>query len=187
MLNYKDILSGGGALADTEELSESGDRYTWDQIKSALSAVGAPSKIVSKLNKALSKVSKGRLGKVKGYGGEPKWDLFKTANEATTAGVGVGDYSPPLGMSRRDKDKFSSTTSMKKQFDQCVNTMGRSDMLGQCRKMGLSLGHLKDDDIRKTLNGMSVRNKRKFMGVASGMGMGSVDRWNRWAKPIDGK
>ncbi|RKX20215.1 MAG: hypothetical protein DRP51_06045, partial [Candidatus Zixiibacteriota bacterium] len=90
---------------------------------------------------------------------------------------GVGDFSPPLGMSRRDRDKFSSTGSMLKQFDQCAHTMGRKDMLGQCRKMGMSLSHLKDGDLRKTLLGMSVRNKRKFMGVGSGMGMGSTDQW----------
>jgi len=100
-------------------------------------------------------------------------------SEATTAGTGVGDYSPPLGMSRRDTDKFSSTTAMLKQFDQCTKTMSRKDMLRQCRKMGMSLNHLKDDDLRKTLLGMSVRNKRKFMGVGMGMGMGSIDRWTK--------
>jgi hypothetical protein len=63
---------------------------------------------------------------------------------------------------------------MLKQFDQCTLHMGRKGMLQHCRKMGLSLGHLKDDDIRKTLNGMSVRNKRKFMSVADGTGGGST-------------
>ena len=83
-------------------------------------------------------------------------------DEMTVAATGTGNYSAPLAFGKRGK--FSSIASMIKQFDQCARTMGRDDMLQQCRKLGLSLGHLKDDDLRKALTGMSVRNKRKFVG-----------------------
>jgi hypothetical protein len=83
-------------------------------------------------------------------------------DETTVAVTGTGDYSPPLAFTTRGK--FGSTGAMTKQFDQCARTMGRDDMLKQCRKLGLSLGHLKDDDLRKALTGMSVRNKRRFVG-----------------------
>lgn len=166
MHSYREILSGE---LEIEEAAPKGNKvkYTWDQINTALVKRGFAPKIIAGILSALVKVAKERL---------------TVTSEATTAGTGVGDYSPPLGMSRRDKDKFSSTTAMLKQFDQCTGTMGRKDMLGQCRKMGLSLSHLKDGDLRKTLTGMSVRNKRKFMGVGMGMGMGSTDRWTK--KPV---
>jgi hypothetical protein len=83
-------------------------------------------------------------------------------DEVTVAGTGTGNYSAPLAFGTRGK--FSSIASMIKQFDQCARTMGRDDMLKQCRSLGLSLGHLKDDDLRKALTGMSVRNKRRFVG-----------------------
>jgi hypothetical protein len=79
----------------------------------------------------------------------------------TVAGTGVGDYSPPLAMNTR----LSTKNSLLSQFDQCVRTMGRKDMLHQCRTLGLSHGKMTDDDLRKSLSGMSVRNKRKFMGA----------------------
>jgi hypothetical protein len=82
-------------------------------------------------------------------------------DEMTVAGTGVGAYSPPMAFKR---GKFSTRGALTLQFDQCAKTMGRDDMLKQCRRLGLSLGHLKDDDIRKTLTGMSFRNKRKFVG-----------------------
>ena len=82
-------------------------------------------------------------------------------DEMTVAGTGVGAYSPPLAMSKR----FSSKNSMLMQFDQCVKSMHRKDMLHQCRKLGLSQGKQTDEELRKSLLGMSVRNKRKFMGA----------------------
>jgi len=81
-------------------------------------------------------------------------------DEMTTAGIGTGDYSPPMAMSKR----FSSRDSMMQQFKNCTHTMGRKDLLVHCRKLGLSLSHLNDEDLRKTLNGMSMRNKRHFVG-----------------------
>ena len=84
----------------------------------------------------------------------------KKLNEMTVAGTGVGAYHPPLAMLK----KFSGKNAMVQQFKQCTKTMGRKDMLAQCRRLGLSLSHLNDDDLRKTLNGMSVRNKRHFVG-----------------------
>jgi hypothetical protein len=154
MKDYRDILQGGGTVAELEE------KKTWDNINTALTMMNMSPKIIVRVMSALKKVVKERL-------------TVNRLDEVTTAGVGVGDYSPPLGMSRRDKDKFSSTTAMKKQFDQCVYHLGRKNMLQHCRSMGLSLGHLKDEDIRKTLQNMSVRNKRKFLGVADGNGDGT--------------
>jgi hypothetical protein len=158
MKDYRDILQGGGTVAELEEKKT--DKYTWDNINTALTMMNMSPKIIVRVMSALKKVVKERL-------------TVNRLDEVTTAGVGVGDYSPPLGMSRRDKDKFSSTTAMKKQFDQCVYHLGRKNMLQHCRSMGLSLGHLKDEDIRKTLQNMSVRNKRKFLGVADGNGDGT--------------
>jgi hypothetical protein len=83
-------------------------------------------------------------------------------DETTVAGTGVGKYSAPLGMARRGR--FSSVGALSSQFDQCARTMGRADMLKQCRRLGLSMGHLNDEDLRKTLTSMSFRNKRKFVG-----------------------
>jgi hypothetical protein len=82
-------------------------------------------------------------------------------HEMTVAGTGVGAYSPPMAMSKR----FSSKNSMLMQFDQCVNSMHRKDMLHQCRSLGMSHGNMTDEELRKSLLGMSVRNKRKFMGA----------------------
>jgi hypothetical protein len=82
-------------------------------------------------------------------------------DEMTVAGTGVGAYSPPLSMNK----KFSAKNSMLMQFDQCVNSMHRKDMLHQCRTLGLSQGKMTDEELRKSLLGMSVRNKRKFMGA----------------------
>ena len=171
MKDYRELIDRG-SLEVTEAikpLKGNKKKYTWDQINIALTKRGySPAKILRILS-TLVEVARDRL---------------TMTSEATTAGTGVGDYSPPLGMSRRDKDKFSSTSSMLKQFDQCAKTMGRKDMLGQCRKMGMSLSHLKDGDLRKTLIGMSVRNKRKFMGSSMGMGMGSIDRWTKSPKIV---
>lgn len=143
-------------------------KFTWDQINTALTLYGMAPKDIATFIIALNKVVKEKL--------------VVKMDETTTAGAGTGDYHPPLGMSRRDKDAFSSSRAMLKQFNQRTGTMARNDMLSTTRKMGLSLGHLKDDDIRKTLTGMSVRNKRKFMGTSMGMGMGSIDKWVK--KPV---
>jgi hypothetical protein len=163
MQSYREILDGGGLDdgRDETELIEAKVEYTWDNINTALTMLNMSPKQIARVLSAIKKVVKERL-------------TVDALNEVTTAGVGVGDYTPPLGMSRRDSEKFSTRTAMLKQFDQCTLHMGRKGMLQHCRKMGLSLGHLKDDDIRKTLNGMSVRNKRKFMSVADGTGGGST-------------
>lgn len=89
-------------------------------------------------------------------------------DEQTTASIGVGKYSSPLQMQKRKKE----IDLIHKQCANIVNTMKRYDMLRHTRRMGLTLGHLKDDDIRKTILAMSLRNKRKFMGVANGTGSG---------------
>jgi hypothetical protein len=81
-------------------------------------------------------------------------------DEMTVAGTGVGAYSPPLAMQTR----FSSKNAMISQFRNCTNIMNRKDLLSQCRKLGLSLSHLSDEELRKSLNGMSLRNKQRFMG-----------------------
>jgi len=161
--NYREILEGGSLDGgrDEVELIEAKEKYTWDNINTALTMMNMSPKQIARVASALKKVVKENL-------------TVDALNEVTTAATGVGDYSPPLGMTRRDSEKFSTTTAMKKQFDQCTMHMGRKDMLQHCRKMGLSLGHLKDDDVRKTLSNMSVRNKRKFMGVANGEGGGST-------------
>lgn len=145
MRDYREILEGGSL--DTEE--EGGGeirRYTLEEVEAAAKLLKIEEKKCKRLGPAL--------------------------DEVTTTGQGVGQYHPPLGMTRRDSEKFSSKNAMLKQFDQCIYHMSRPGMLQHCRKMGLSLGHLKDDDIRKTLKNMSVRNKRKFMGVANGNGAG---------------
>ena len=142
-----------------------GQLYTWDQINTAMSMIGFGPKVIVKLLTAINKVVRERL--------------TIQMQEVTTAATGTGDFSAPLGMSKRDRDKFSSSRAMLKQFDQRTGVMARKDMLATTRSMGLSLGHLKDDDIRKTLTGMSVRNKRQFMGSSMGMGMGSIDRWTK--------
>ena len=149
MRDYREIL-GDRELAEGE-ITQKGRQFTWEQINTALMNLNYAPKIIARVLTALNKVLK----------------------EQTTTVQGVGAYTPPLGMSRRDRDKFSSTTAMKKQFDQCVHTMGRNGMLKHCRSMGLSLGHLKDDDIKTTLKAMSVLNKRKFLGVADGNGDGT--------------
>lgn len=146
MRDYRTILGDGELVLDEKPGS-----YSWEQINEALTKLNISPRIIARVLTALEKVIK----------------------EQTTTVQGVGAYTPPLGMSRRDRDKFSSTTAMKKQFDQCVYHMGRKNMLQHCRSMGLSLGHLKDDDIKKTINNMSVRNKRKFLGVADGNGDGT--------------
>ena len=160
MKDYRDILQGGGSVAELEEAPKK-ETYTWDNINAALTMLNISPKMIVRVLSTLKKVVKERLT------ADPK------LQEITTAGVGVGNYTPPLGMSRRDKEKFSSTTAMKKQFSQCVYHMGRKNMLQHCRSMGLSLGHLKDEDVLKTLKNMSVRNKRKFLGVADGNGDGT--------------
>jgi hypothetical protein len=136
MKDYRDILQGGGTVAELEEKKT--DKYTWDNINTALTMMNMSPKIIVRVMSALKKVVKERL-------------TVNRLDEVTTAGVGVGDYSPPLG----------------------VYHLGRKNMLQHCRSMGLSLGHLKDEDIRKTLQNMSVRNKRKFLGVADGNGDGT--------------
>lgn len=168
--DFREILSGEVAGADElDEITKAdlekypmkpagldrpkmkkGKLYTWDQINTAMSMIGFGPKVIVKLLSALNRVVKERL---------------TIQQEMTSAGAGVGNYSPPLGMTRRDSQKFSTTDSMLKQFDQCTFHMGRKDMLQQCRKLGLSLGHLKDEDLKKVLKDMSMRNKRKFMGV----------------------
>ena len=95
-------------------------------------------------------------------------------NEVTVAGTGVGSYSAPIGMSKRDAETLK--------FGQYTKNMSRKEMLSQCRKMGLSVGNLSDAELRKTLSGMGVHSKRKFIGTSKGMGMGSVDRWTM--KPV---
>lgn len=167
--DFREIL--GGEVAGADELDEvskedlekhpmkpvglsrpkmkKGNLYTWDQINTAMTMIGFGPRVIVKLLSAINRVVKERL---------------TVKQESTSAGA-VGNYSPPLGMSRRDSQKFSTTTAMKQQFAQCTFHMDRKGMLQQCRKLGLSLGHLKDDDLRKTLADMSVRNKRKFMGI----------------------
>jgi hypothetical protein len=81
-------------------------------------------------------------------------------SEMTVAGTGVGAYSPPMAMLKR----FSNKNAMISQFRNCTKIMGRKDLLAKCRGLGLSLSHLSDEELRKTLNGMSLRNKQRFVG-----------------------
>jgi hypothetical protein len=81
-------------------------------------------------------------------------------DEMTVAGTGVGAYSPPMAMLKR----FSTKNALLSQFRNCTKIMGRKDLLAKCRSLGLSLSHLSDEELRKTLNGMSLRNKQHFIG-----------------------
>lgn len=94
-----------------------------------------------------------------------------TLDEVTTAGEGTGDYKPPLGLRKlTTKDPSNcDVQTLKRQLGLCVNKMDRSQMLSTTRKMGLTLHHLKDDDIKKTILSMSVRNCRKFMALQTGV------------------
>lgn len=82
-------------------------------------------------------------------------------DEMTVAGAGVGAYHPPMAMSK----KFSNDAAMRSVFGQCTKQMDRKQMLSQCRKLGLSVGSKSDDELRKILNGMSLRQKRNFIGA----------------------
>jgi hypothetical protein len=81
--------------------------------------------------------------------------------EMTVAGTGTGNFTPMMAMNSR----LTSNGAMRSIFTQCADRMDRKQMLAQCRKLGLSLSHLSDDDLRKTLNGMSLRNKKQFIGA----------------------
>ena len=89
-------------------------------------------------------------------------------DEITVAATGVGKFDKPLGFRRKRKER----DILNKGFDNTIKGMCRGDMLCHARRMGLTLGFLQDDDIRKTITSMSLRNKRKFMGVANGTGSG---------------
>jgi hypothetical protein len=91
-------------------------------------------------------------------------------DETTGTGQGVGDYSPKMNLQGRNR--VENNEVLKKQMGLMVNKMDRKKMLATTRKMGLTLHHLKDEDIKKTILSMSLRNKRKFMGVANGTGSG---------------
>jgi hypothetical protein len=80
-------------------------------------------------------------------------------DETTGTGQGVGDYSPKMALQGRNR--VENNEVLKKQMGLMVNKMDRKKML-----------HLKDEDIKKTILSMSLRNKRKFMGVANGTGSG---------------
>lgn len=91
-------------------------------------------------------------------------------DETTTTSQGVGDYKPKMKLQGRQK--VEDNEILKKQMGLTINKMDRKTMLSITRKMGLTLHHLKDEDVKKTILSMSLRNKRKFMGVAQGTGSG---------------
>lgn len=93
-------------------------------------------------------------------------------DERTGAGQGVGDYKPKMRLQGRQKREDNEV--VKRQMGLMVNKMDRKQMLSTTRKMGLTLHHLKDEDIKKTIMSMSLRNKKKFMGVAQGTGTGDA-------------
>jgi hypothetical protein len=93
--------------------------------------------------------------------------------ETTGTSTGVGDYKPKMQLQGRNK--FQDNEVLKRQMGLMINKMDRKKMLSTTRKMGLTLHHLKDDDIKKTILAMSLRNKKKFMGVAMGTGTGDPE------------
>ena len=98
--------------------------------------------------------------------------LEDDVDENTTTSQGVGDYKPKMKLQGRNKVEDNEV--LKKQMGLTINKMDRKTMLSTTRKMGLTLHHLKDEDIKKTILAMSLRNKRKFMGVAQGTGEGNT-------------
>jgi hypothetical protein len=57
---------------------KSGDdvKFSWGQISKAMGMGEASPKDIAKLLKNLNKLGQSSKGKVAGYGGKPKWDLF---------------------------------------------------------------------------------------------------------------
>jgi hypothetical protein len=105
MREYRRILRES---SEFHEKSDDNAKFSWKQISKAMAMAGESPKIISKLLKNLNSLVKGTKGKVAGYGGKPKWDLFAKESSALPPGFAGFDNmdAEPMGAPKVDLNKL---------------------------------------------------------------------------------
>jgi hypothetical protein len=105
MKKYRNILMETACFESDENA-----KFSWKQISKAMAMAGESPKIISKLLKNLNSLVKGTKGKVAGYGGKPKWDLFAKESALPPGFDGFDNMdAEPLGVPKVDLNKLPDT------------------------------------------------------------------------------